>query len=94
VVKPAFHRVADVHVRAFADALEAFEFLDLGRIVCGGTSLDSAQVFRVFLVGHAGEKWWAEMKVKLSWKGSLRTMFFFFKFESTPILGCQPKIIV
>ena len=55
VVKPALHRVADVHVRAFANTLEAFELLNFGGVVGGGTSLDSAEVFRVFLVGHAGE---------------------------------------
>ena len=54
VVKTALHRVADVHVGAFADTLEALELLDFGGVVFGGASLDFTQVFRVFLVGHAG----------------------------------------
>jgi len=56
-----------------------------------GTSLDSAEVFRVFLVGHAGGKLRAEMKVKLSRKTRLRTMFFFFNFQCQSILGCQQR---
>ena len=54
VVKTALHGVADVHVGAFADTLEAFELLNFGGVVCSGTSLDFAQYFRVFLVRHAG----------------------------------------
>ena len=54
MVKTPLHRVADVHVRAFADALEPFELLDFRGVVVGGASFDSVQVFRVFLIGHAG----------------------------------------
>ena len=35
---------------------EAFELLNFGGVVGGGTSLDFTKDFRVFLVRHAGKK--------------------------------------
>jgi len=94
VVQTPLHRVADVHVRSLPNTLEALELLDFRSVVVGGSSLDSAQVFRVFLVGHAGEIWRPKTKWKLSWRMRQPTTFFFPLSFWASILSCQLKIIV
>src|SRR5690606_5773163 len=50
--KTALTGVADIHVRALAHALEAFEFLNFGGVIDFGAGLIVCQILRVGSVGH------------------------------------------